>query len=85
MSDHLNLHLSDFLKDEQPVSADDLWGRLCIARRWNPWEELPKTAAELTHSLAVLAALGFAFEEADEKWRLRYPQPVVKEPGMLFA
>ena len=82
---HPNLHLRDFLQGEQPVSTEHLWGRLCIARRWNPWAELPATRDEIEHALAVLGALGFAFKGTDDGWRLRYPQPAVKEPGTLFA
>ena len=85
MPDHPHLPLLAFLRDEQPVSAEHLWGRLCIARRWNPWAELPATRDEIDHALAVLGALGFAFQGPDDGWRLKYPQPAVKEPGMLFV
>lgn len=75
-----NLALRDFLQGEQPVSAEHLWGRLCIARRWNPWEDLPATREQLEHALAVLGALGFAFTE-DERWKLHYPQPRERVAG----
>lgn len=79
-----NLHLRDFLASEQPVSAANLWLRITIARKWAPWSELPADEPALLAELAVLEREGFAFLDGDA-WRLKYPQPQVREAGMLFA
>ena len=79
-----NLALRDFLQGEQPVAAADLWLRIGIARGWSPWPDLPADEPGLLAALAVLEREGFAYAEGGS-WRLRYPQPRVKEPGMLFA
>jgi hypothetical protein len=73
-----NLLLRDFLRDEQPASAANLFLRLTIARKWNDWQGLPISLEQMESELDGLARGGFAFSEGGD-WKLKYQQPEVKE------
>lgn len=83
-----NLAMRDFVRGFDPCDTDELWQWLVVARLVDPRKDLPPTREALDVDLGVLRALGYLTFEADECWRMKYPQPVERVLGAqqeLFA